>query len=490
MNKSSRSNKKTETDISNTSKNQTNTISDITSSDNLDDTNIATVLIHDDTSEDNLDTTEASTRKIKSIIKKNKQTSEKSKYTKISSIEIRINNIKNILNILLLKDEGMLPTTEKNPSNITSIETESFLTVKNSSKININDIRSSVCKKTRNFDEIFERADITLEYIKSGSTGHTYKAITKNGKYNFAIKIVPYPKSKSYGTIYSSTRPENVELKMIKFLSYFVINGQTPHMVLPIASFNTSISHIVKDIVIEKMKTEPQKYKRYLEFYDSYRKGNYENYVSILISEWADGGDLLEFIRKNYKTMTEMVWRVIFYQILSVLVVIQNKYPSFRHNDLKANNILIKITGDTTETNSNSYRYLSYGKYFTIPNIGYQMMLWDFDFASIPELIDNDKVNMKWTDKLNIKPEKNKYYDLHFFFNTLINPSFFPKFYEEGAVPKAVIEFVHRVIPEQYRYGSKSKYIDEGKGRLMISKEITTPKKLLFEDEFFAPLRQ
>lgn len=476
MNKSSRSNK-TENSITNS-----------TSSDDVDDTNIATVLIHDDTSEDETDTN-ISTVRIKSIIK-NKKNIEKSRYTNIPIIEKRINDIKNILDILLLKDEGMIPNIPKYPYNTSSIETETFLTSNNNSKTNINDIRSSVSKKLKSFDEIFERADIILEYIKSGSTGHTYKAITKNEKYNFAIKIVPYPKSKSYGNIYSSTRPENVELKMIKFLSYFIINGLTPHIVLPIASFNTSISHIVKDSVIEKMKKEQQKYKRYLEFYDNYRKGNYENYVSILISEWADGGDLLEYIRKNYKSMTDNEWRVIFYQLLSTLLIIQNKYQSFRHNDLKANNILIRLSDNNSESNNKLYRYKFYDKSFTVPNIGYQIMLWDFDFASIPELIDNDKVNMKWTDKLNIKPEKNKYYDLHFFFNTLINPSFFPKFYEEGAVPKLVIEFIHRVIPEQYRYGTKTKYIDEGKGRLLINKEITTPKKILLEDEFFEPFRK
>ena len=30
-----------------------------------------------------------------------------------------------------------------------------------------------------------------------------------------------------------------------------------------------------------------------------------------------------------------------FFQIISALAVIQKKYPGFRHNDLKANNILI-----------------------------------------------------------------------------------------------------------------------------------------------------
>ena len=39
----------------------------------------------------------------------------------------------------------------------------------------------------------------------------------------------------------SIKRPENTELLMIRLLSYFVINKQTPHIVLPMTTFNTSI---------------------------------------------------------------------------------------------------------------------------------------------------------------------------------------------------------------------------------------------------------
>ena len=53
-------------------------------------------------------------------------------------------------------------------------------------------------------------------------------------KPNYAVKVVAYPKEK-YGDLYNSKRPENAELMMIKLLSFFVINKQTPHIILPIA---------------------------------------------------------------------------------------------------------------------------------------------------------------------------------------------------------------------------------------------------------------
>ena len=51
-------------------------------------------------------------------------------------------------------------------------------------------------------------------------------------------------------------------------------------------------------------------------------------------------GDLLEYIRNKHSEINFKFWKVIFFQILSTLAVIQAKFPEFRHNDLKANNIL------------------------------------------------------------------------------------------------------------------------------------------------------
>ena len=132
-----------------------------------------------------------------------------------------------------------------------------------------------------------------------------------------------------------------------------------------------------------------------------------------LISEWADSGDLLDYIRKNYQNFTLKHWRVIIFQILSVLSVIQAKYPSFRHNDMKANNILVNNIGKARE--NNNFQYKINGQIYIVPNIGIQVKLWDFDFACIPDKIDNCKVEAEWTSKINVIPKKNRYYDIHYF---------------------------------------------------------------------------
>src|SRR5205807_1708895 len=112
----------------------------------------------------------------------------------------------------------------------------------------------------------------------------------------------------------------------------------TPHIVLPIGTFYTNITtfiNLINENIVDKES------KRYLEFVERYKKKEYYDTVSILISEWANKGDLLDFIKKNYKEFTLLHWKSFFFQIISVLAVIQSKFPSFRHNDLKANNILI-----------------------------------------------------------------------------------------------------------------------------------------------------
>jgi serine/threonine protein kinase len=355
-------------------------------------------------------------------------------------------------------------------------DTESY--VKKDSTKNIKEILD---KEIFDFNKIINQIGGKLLYIKSGTTGHTFKGIMdgENGDYiNYAVKIVAYPKKENYGSLENKNRPENAELMMLKTLAYFVVNNQSPHIVLPISTFNTSIKPFIglsKNKIVNS--------KKYDQFIKRYKKKEYYDEVSVLISEWANGGDLLDYIRKNYKKMKLRDWRVILFQLLSVLAVIQKKYPSFRHNDLKANNILVhKIE---VRNKNNKFKYTINGKNYIIPNIGLQIKLWDFDFACIPGLVENDKVNAKWTSKINVNPEKNRYYDVHYFFNTLMRKGFFPQFLTEKEIPKKVIDFVNRIVPEKFRKGDN---IAE-RGRLLINKEYTTPDKILRSDPFFDKMR-
>ena len=201
------------------------------------------------------------------------------------------------------------------------------------------DIRELLPKKYLDFTDAINQIGGKLLYFKSGSTGHTFKGVyplEETNKKPYAVKVVAYPKKENYGDMYNIKRPENAELLIIRLLSFFIINKQTPHIVLPIATFNTSIKPF-----LSLSKNNTINNKRYDQFLKKYKKGEYYSNVSILISEWANAGDFLDYLKKNYKEFKLKHWRCLFFQFLSVLAIIQSKYPGFRHNDLKANNLLV-----------------------------------------------------------------------------------------------------------------------------------------------------
>ena len=381
-------------------------------------------------------------------------------------IPSRVDFIKDIL-----KGNNLNPLIE-----LDATDTEAFV---NENEDNF-DMRRVLRKKYLDFGTVINKIGGKLVYIKSGTTGHTFRGFNPNKSEdpNFAVKIVGYPKRENYGDLNDTRRPENAEIMMLKVLSYFVVNNQTPHIVLPIGTFNTNIKPFLslqKNGIVEN--------KKYTQFIKKYKKAELHDEVSVLISEWANGGDLLEYIRAKHNEISLKEWRILFFQILSTLAVIQAKFPGFRHNDLKANNILIQKI--ESRNKNNKFKYKINGKVFIVPNIGFQLKLWDFDFACIPGIVDNTKVEAEWTDKINVKSEKNKYYDVHYFFNTLTRKGFFPQFWESNEVPKQVKDFVKRVVPSKYREGE---YVAE-RGRLLVDDEYLTPDYILKNDPLFEKFR-
>lgn len=344
------------------------------------------------------------------------------------------------------------------------------------------DIRKILPKKNYDFGKVIEQLGGKLLYIKSGSTGHTFRGVyldPANTRPNYAVKVVAYPRRENYGDVYSPSRPENAELVILSILSEFVLTNQTPHIILPICTFNTAIKPFVN-----LPKNDIIKNKKYDQFVEKYANKEYYNNVSVLISEWASYGDLMDFLRKKYKKFSIKHWKILFFQIISVLAVIHKKYPGFRHNDLKANNILVDKVPISKKYSR--YMYDINGQVYVIPNVGFNIKLWDFDFACIPGIAENSKVSAKWTEKININPVQNRYYDMHYFFNTLTKKGFMPEFFTDELIPSEIKEFIHRIIPENYR--NAGKYVSE-RGRILINDEIFTPDQVLKYDPLFKDLR-
>ena len=267
---------------------------------------------------------------------------------------------------------------------------------------------------------------------------------------------------------------------MLKLLSYFVIKSQTPHLILPIATFNTSIKPFLTlqdDDIVSKDN------KKYSEFITNYNEGQYYETVSVIISEWANRGDLSMFLKQHYRKLKLIHWQCIFFQIISTLAIIQTKYPTFRHNDLKANNILIS----KVDACNKLLLYKVSNKEYVLPAIGYGTYLWDFDFACIPGVVENSKVYQDWTQKINITSKKNRYYDIHYFFCTLIYKGFLPEIIEEPNVPIEVKNFIEWIVPPEYRPGHASNKVNK-RCRLLVDEELFKPIDILDHD-FFAPFQ-
>lgn len=398
-----------------------------------------------------------------------------------NTIDSRIFNIKKLLNdsnletINPIKNMDLNADTDFYEGNVDNTNGEKSKDNKSM------DSRTVLGKKKINFYSVINRLNSKLIYIKSGAYGNTFKGIivddAKNEVMSFAVKVVAYSKRDDYGSMFNITRPENAEICMLKLLSYFVMKFHTPHLILPISTFNTSIKPFLE---LQEDETVPKNNVKYSEFVQNYKDGMYYPTVSVIISEWADRGDLSMFLRKNFRRLELIHWQCIFFQIISTLAVIHSKYPNFRHNDLKPNNILISKT-----TGNKILLYKVAKKKYMLPGIGYCIYLWDFDFACIPGVVENSKVYQEWTKKLNITAKKNRYYDIHYFFCTLVYKSFLPELMTEKLVPQQVKDFINYVVPEEYRPEHKLNKVNK-KCRLLVDDELYKPSDLL-NHEFFKP---
>jgi len=420
--------------------------------------------------------------------------------------ENRINEIK-----AYLKDKNIISFID-----LDGTSSELFADQHRCNDQNCSNINCIIPRQYLNLKEMVKAMDLNLFYISSGSTGHTFQALrikrdergkrVKNadghtifsGQLAFAFKVIAYPKC-GYGWYDDISRPENVELRIIKQLAGMVIRGETPHVVIPIFVFKTSIIPFL-DTQSACINIDNRENKLYKEFLELYNKGKLEEHVSVLVTEWAEAGDLMTYIYNNYRTtMTEKVWKVIIFQIVHTFARIQLRYPDFRHNDAKTNNMLLqKIApnngNNTTAKNSFMYTFreskdATVRYYFEIPNIGLHAKITDFDFSCNGDEIVNSKVESVWAhEEVKLSSKRNHYYDLHYFINTLSDKKLYPEF--NKYVPNSIKDFISRVVPAKYHINinPRSQFLTEN-GRLIVDDEYTTPKKLILGDPLFEEYR-
>ena len=396
-----------------------------------------------------------------------------------NSMKTRLENIKNIINTTNLSGANPLHGLNEN------MDTINYYCGISEGDDDTRNSKTVLGKKKLNFNKVMSKLDAKLVYLKGGANGIVFYCFCKSMNKELSVKVVPYLNRREYGNETNIQRPENSEILMLKTLSYFIIKSKTPHLILPILTFDTDIKTFLK---LKDANIIPKNDKSYDRFLENYKNGVYKNTVSVVISEWANKGDLGTFLKNNYTKLKLIEWKCIFFQLISVLAIIQTKFPNFRHNDLKANNVL--VSSYDLEYPS---QYSINNKFYILPSIGYRIFLWDFDFACINGVVENIKVYEKWTNDVNINNKQNKYYDIHYFFCTLCN-GFIPNLLQKNEVYPEVKDFINYVVPNELmtipKENKDKKTFDENnykvnpKCRLLADIELHTPVELL-EHSFF-----
>jgi serine/threonine protein kinase len=129
----------------------------------------------------------------------------------------------------------------------------------------------------------------------------------------------------------------------------------------------------------------------------------------ILYSEYIRGQEL----NKWFETRPTLeATKSVMAQVLYNLYRIQEKYPGFRHHDLHGGNILVRSVP------KKDIQIKLKDKKYTISNGGVEAVIIDFGFSVFPR-IKNPLINTNNYKNIGISRKSDKFYDLHFFLNTM-----------------------------------------------------------------------
>lgn len=247
----------------------------------------------------------------------------------------------------------------------------------------------------------------------------------------------------------------NIENIILNKLSKLVYKKYTPHINLPILCFKTQLSKL-KDNLLDY----PPIMKRIneCELIDD---------VNVYLSEWCNLNNLKDYLNKyNF----HIHFDVILFQIISVLVIIQEIYPSFRHNDLHLRNILVEKLCTKDERHF-LYDYIIEGKryIFSLNNIGIQIRIWDFDWSNIGGIVHNNKMSLTKLDY----NKQNRSFDLVYFMHYLEN------YYLKKSEEKVDLRYVHFFRDIRKGIDIHKDIHPQKKNVLKVDKEFQTPLSIL-----------
>ena len=196
-----------------------------------------------------------------------------------------------------------------------------------------------------------------------------------------------------------------------------------------------------------------------------------ENTERLIVSyyEFYNGGSLFDWLDRHSSSVTEKDCRAILFQIIYTLKVIYETVPSFRHNDIHLENILVK-TANIPKTGTTKY-----GK-FEIPNNGIFTALGDFGWGHSNNNPNPRVMSGMWAAQ-GIRPNKSVRMDLHFFLTSALLNKVMGRF-------KYTREFLKNAIGGQDLMSKnvKNKLVDF---RLIVNNKRVADIDVLLNSEYF-----
>ena len=207
------------------------------------------------------------------------------------------------------------------------------------------------------------------------------------------------------------------------------------------------------------------------------------NNITFMYSEYANSGTLKSFLKNNKTNILPIHFRTIVTQILYNLYRIQKKYPSFRHNDLHADNVLINSTSP-----SRVKLYKVNNSTLKVHDIGIQALISDYGLSTVngiknPE-VDNDP-KLFYKTKSGIFRGSHPMYDIQYFLNALRQEIRILGIHNG----MEVIQFIERILPREY-LGVRSDKIDDFRLRAQEEHPKLPTFKQIFNDRYFSPYKK
>lgn len=282
----------------------------------------------------------------------------------------------------------------------------------------------NIPQRVSSFFENYElcKDDTNLRKIANGKNGNIYML----QKANLIVKKTRLTKEE----IDFKKRPQIVELNMGKLLyKDILLKEYTPHIVISDGTPTT-------------------------------------NKEQSIYMEYAEYSSLNSYLKRVKDTNLDIICQVCLFQISYTLAVIQEVYPSFRHNDLSLANILVKKASNHGYT---KYNFLN--KEFYVPNLGFCCLITDFDYSNINGRIDNFKVMDCYMSRPNLKIScyTDKTYDLSTFVN-------FMRYALHGRYSKTFSNEINGIWKECIFVSDQ---------HLRPTKQVISPKDLLLTTGFF-----